>query len=31
MAFDRSRARRGKTRRNVADTKEERSLFPVWT
>lgn len=31
MAFDRSRARRGKTRLSVADTKEERSLFPVWT
>ena len=31
MALDRRRQRRGRTRRIVADTKEERSLFPVWT
>ena len=31
MAFNRSSQRRGRARRIVADTKEERSLFPVWT
>ena len=31
MALDRRRQGRGQSRRIVADTKEERSLFPVWT
>ena len=31
MALDRRRQGWGKPRRIVADTKEERSLFPVWT
>ena len=31
MALDRRRQGRGRNRRTVADAKEERSLFPVWT